>query len=146
MVLYLSLSDPAPTCSPSKKSCFEIFLNGMKPNSTPGEGSEFTVFFLTHPDLQRSVFFFFPFPHPLPTYPLPSSFPSLFPLIIIIIIIFFWDLFIFHALVFFPSFFVFFFLFFICVFCCFFCLCFKFCVLIVIKVCYFHWDFLFCFF
>ncbi len=77
-----SLSDPTPTIAPLKKILFWDLWDGMKPNPTPRHCSRFIVFLITHLDLQRSIFFFFP--HSIPTYFLlfHSSLPSLFPLII----------------------------------------------------------------
>jgi hypothetical protein len=69
------LSDPAPTSVPSKKkSGFGIKPNPTQPNPRTGFWVH-RICFLTHPDLQRSVFF--SFSHPVPTYALPPAFPFL---------------------------------------------------------------------
>jgi hypothetical protein len=67
---------PSTTSAPlSKQSCFEIFLDGMKPNPTqPQERvSGFRVLFLTHPDFNGQFFF------PTPTRSLPTPYLLLFP-------------------------------------------------------------------
>ncbi len=75
---------PAPAIfgleRPSTHQCtiqkipFWDFLDALKPNPTPGHGSGFICFFLTHPHIQRSVFF--PLPSAFPFLPLSFPFPT----------------------------------------------------------------------
>jgi hypothetical protein len=102
---------PSTTSAPlSKQSCFEIFLDGMKPNPTqPQERvSGFRVLFLTHPDFNGQFFF------PTPTRSLPTPYLLLFPAFLFPLhfpahnfFFVLWDFFSFRFFVFFLLFFVF---------------------------------------
>ncbi len=73
-LLFLGLSGPAPTSAACKISRFGMFWMGWNPIQ-PQDRVLGSFFSITQPHIQRSVFS--PFPHSLPTYPLPPAFPFL---------------------------------------------------------------------